>query len=101
VTMNKLEKKKETKVVRLNPRFPVKTAMQLREASALRGQSVAAFILETVSKEAERVIEEDKYWKLGIEAAENIQRMLTKPPALNSAAKQAAKELAKHVCIRS
>jgi uncharacterized protein (DUF1778 family) len=88
-------------VVRINPRFPESTAKRLKEASALRGQSVAAFILEVVSKEAERVIQEEKVWNLSVEAAETIQRMLIKPPAINAAARKAAKDLAAHVRIRS
>ena len=89
------------KVVRINPRFPESTAKRLKEASALRGQSVAAFILEVVSKEAERVIQEEKVWNLSVEAAETIQRMLIKPPAINAAARKAANDLAAHVRIRS
>lgn len=88
-------------VVRVNPRFPESTAKRLKEASAIRGQSVAAFVLEVVTREAERVLEEEKYWNLSVEAAENIQRMLAKPPAINAAARKAAKELATHVRIRS
>jgi uncharacterized protein (DUF1778 family) len=94
-------KKSSGKVVRINPRFPESTAKRLKEASALRGQSVAAFILEVVSKEAERVIQEEKVWNLSVEAAETIQRMLIKPPAINAAARKAAKDLAAHVRIRS
>jgi uncharacterized protein (DUF1778 family) len=92
---------KKGKVVRVNPRFPESAAKRLREASAIRGQSVAAFVLEAVSREAERVLEEEKHWNLGIEAAEKIQRLLAKPPAVNAAARKAAKDLAAHVRIRS
>lgn len=99
--MATMVKKGGGKVVRVNPRFPEKTAMRLKEASAIRGQSVAAFVLEVVSREAERVLEEEKYWSLGDEAAGNIQRMLARPPAMNAAAKKAAKDLAQHVRIRS
>lgn len=99
--MKTLEKKSGGKVVRVNPRFPESTAKRLKEASAIRGQSVAAFVLEAVTREAERVLEEEKYWNLSVEAAENIQRMLAKPPAVNAAAKKAAKDLAAHVRIRS
>jgi len=60
-----------------------------------------AFVLEVVSREAERVLEEERYWKMSIETAENIQHMLAKPPAINAAAKKAAKDLAAHVQIRS
>jgi uncharacterized protein (DUF1778 family) len=62
---------------------------------------VADFILEVVSREAERVLEEEKYWNMSVEAAENLQRMLAKPPARNAAARKAAKDLATHVRIRS
>lgn len=89
------------KTVRVNPRFPESTARRLKEASAIRGQSVAAFILETVSREAERVLAEERYWNLSVQAAESIQKMLAKPPAINAAAKSAAKDLAAHVRIRS
>ncbi len=99
--MKATAKKSSGKVVRINPRFPESTAKRLKEASALRGQSVAAFILEVVSKEAERVIQEEKVWNLSVEAAETIQRMLIKPPAINAAARKAAKDLAAHVRIRS
>lgn len=99
--MKTLDKKSKGTVVRVNPRFPESTARRLKEASAIRGQSVAAFILETVSREAERVLQEEKYWSLSIEAAENIQRMLAKPPAVNAAARKAANDLAAHVHIRS
>jgi uncharacterized protein (DUF1778 family) len=88
-------------VVRINPRFPEATALRLKEASAIRGQSVAAFILETVSREAERVLEEETRWKLSMEESARIQRLLAKPPAINAAAKKAAKDLAAHVRIRS
>jgi uncharacterized protein (DUF1778 family) len=100
-TMKSLANKAAGKTVRVNPRFPEATAKRLKEASAIRGQSVAAFILETVSREAERVLAEERYWNLSIEAAGNIQRMLAKPPAINAAAKKAAKDLAAHVRIRS
>ena len=99
--MKATDKKSSGKVVRINPRFPESTAKRLKEASALRGQSVAAFILEVVSKEAERVIQEEKVWNLSVEAAETIQRILIKPPAINAAARKAAKDLAAHVRIRS
>lgn len=85
----------------MNPRFPETTAKRLKEASAIRGQSVAAFILETVSREADRVLAEERYWNMSIQAAENVQRMLAKPPAMNAAARKAAKDLATHVRIRS
>ena len=87
-------------VVRINPRFPETTAQRLKEASAIRGQSVAAFILETVSREAARVIEDETHWRLSIEESAKIQRLLAKPPAINAAAKKAAKDLAAHVRIR-
>ena len=89
------------KVVRVNPRFPESTAKRLKEASAIRGQSVAAFVLEVVTREADRVIEEEKIWALSAEAAGEIQRLLAKPPAINAAARKAAKDLAAHVRIRS
>ena len=89
------------KVVRVNPRFPESTAKHLKEASAIRGQSVAAFVLEVVTREAERVIEEERVWNLSVEASGEIQRLLAKPPAINAAAKKAAKDLAAHVRIRS
>ncbi len=89
------------KVVRVNPRFPESTVKKLREASAIRGQSVASFIVDVVAREADRVLEEERYWHLGAEAAEAIQRLLVKPPAINAAAKKAAKDLATHVRIRS
>jgi uncharacterized protein (DUF1778 family) len=96
-----LGKKSGGKVVRVNPRFPENTAKRLKEASAIRGQSVAAFVLEAVTRETERVLEEEKYWNMSVEAAENIQRMLAKPPAVNAAARKAANDLATHVRIRS
>jgi hypothetical protein len=46
-------------------------------------------------------LEEERYWHLGTEAAETIQRLLAKPPAMNAAAKKAANDLATHVRIRS
>ena len=99
--MKTVGKKSGGKVVRVNPRFPESTAKRLKEASAIRGQSVAAFILEVVSREAERVIEEERYWNMSTEAAANIQRMLAKAPAINAAAKKASKDLSAHVRIRS
>lgn len=89
------------RVVRINPRFPEATAQRLKEASALRGQSVAAFVLEVVSREAERVLEEETRWKLSLAESEKIQRLLAKPPAINAAARKAAEDLATHVRIRS
>lgn len=99
--MKTLGAKKGGKVVRVNPRFPENTAKRLKEASAIRGQSVAAFVLEVVSREAERVLEEEKYWSISVEASEKIQRMLAKPPSVNQASKKAAKDLVTHVRIRS
>ena len=99
--MKTLESKTGGKTVRVNPRFPESTAKRLKEASAIRGQSVAAFILETVSREAERVLAEERYWSMSARAAETIQKMLAKPPGINAAAKKAAKDLAAHVRIRS
>jgi uncharacterized protein (DUF1778 family) len=91
----------ESSVVRINPRFPENTARKLREASALRGQSVSNFIIEIMTREANRVVEEESRWKLGTEEAEKIQKLLIKPPAINAAARKAAKDLAAHVRIRS
>ncbi len=98
--MNTLSRSTGGKVVRDNLRFPESTAKRLREASAIRGQSVDAFVLELVSREADRVLEEEKYWNLSVEAAEKIQQLLARPPAMNAAAKKAAKHLAAHVRIR-
>ncbi len=88
-------------VVRINPRFPAATAKRLKDASAVRGQSVAAFILETVSREAERILAEETHWRLSVEESSRIQRLLAKPPSINAASKKAAKDLAAHVRIRS
>lgn len=89
------------RIVRINPRFPEATAVRLKEASAIRGQSVAAFVLEVVSREAERVLEEETRWKLSLAESAKIQHLLAKPPAVNAAAKKAANDLATHVRIRS
>ena len=99
--MEPMDPKPAGKTVRVNPRFPAATVKRLKEASAVRGQSVAAFIVETVSREADRVLAEERYWTLSAQAAESIQKMLAKPPAPNAAAKKAAKDLAAHVRIRS
>ena len=72
-----------------------------KEASAIRGQSVAAFVLDAVARESDRVLEEEPRWRMSIEEAARIQRMLAQPPAINAAAKKAAKDLAVHVRIRS
>ena len=88
-------------VVRINPRFPAAVAQRLREASAIRGQSVAAVVLETVSREAERVLEEENRWEMSAEESARIQRLLANPPGINAAARKAAKNLAAHVRIRS
>ena len=89
------------RIVRINPRFPEATAERLKQASAIRGLSVAAFVLEVVSREAERVLEEETRWKLSLAESEKIQRLLANPPAVNAAAKKAAEDLATHVHIRS
>jgi len=99
--MKVLETKARGKTVRVNPRFTESTAQRLREASAIRGQSIAAFILDVVSREAERVLAEERYWNMSAQASETIQKMLAKPPAINAAARKAAKDLAAHVRIRS
>ena len=88
-------------VVRFNPRFPEPVARQLREASALRGLSIANFIVEAVAKETERVFDEETRWKLTLAESGKIQKLLAKPPAINAAAKKAAKDLAENVRIRS
>jgi uncharacterized protein (DUF1778 family) len=89
------------RAVRINPRFPEATAERLRAASAIRGQSVAAFIVDAASKEAERVIEEESRWRLGLEEANTIRRLLESPPRVNAAARKAAADLAANVRIRS
>ena len=89
------------RIVRINPRFPEAAAARLKEASAIRGQSVSAFVLEVVSREAERVLEEETRWKLSLAESAKIQQLLAKPPTANAAAKKAAKDLATHVRIRS
>ena len=99
--MKTLTRNTGVKTVRVNLRLPESSAKRLKEASAIRGQSVAAFVLEVVSREADRVLEEEKYWNLSVEAAEKIQLLLAKPPAMNAAAKKAATDLAAHVRIRS
>lgn len=88
-------------IVRINPRFPEATAERLKQASAIRGQSVAAFVLEVVSREAERVLEEETRWKMSLAESDKIQRLLANPPAVNAAARKAAKDLTTHVRIRS
>lgn len=88
-------------MVRINPRFPAAVAQRLREASAIRGQSVAAFVLETVSREAARVLEEESRWQMSAEESARIQQLLANPPGINAAARKAAKNLATHVRIRS
>ena len=51
--MKSIAKPNKGKVARINPRFPENTAKRVKQTSALRGQSVAAFILEVASlKEA-------------------------------------------------
>lgn len=89
------------KIVRVNPRFPEATAKRLKEASAIRGQSVAAFVMEAVTREAERVINDERVWNMSLEASATIQRLLAKPPKPNAAARKAARDLATHVRIRS
>ena len=89
------------RIVRINPRFPEATAARLREASAIRGQSVAAFVLEVVSREAERVLEEKTRWKMSLAESAKIQQLLASPPTANAGAKKAARDLATHVRIRS
>jgi uncharacterized protein (DUF1778 family) len=95
------EKKPAKRSIRINPRFPEATVERLREASAMKGQSVAAFILDAASREAERVLEEETRWKLSSEESAAIRQLLVKPPAINAAARKAAKDLATHVRIRS
>lgn len=53
------------------------------------------------SREPECVIEEETRWLMSEEESSNIQRLLANPPAMNAAAKKAAKDLAAHVRIRS
>ncbi len=89
------------KIVRVNPRFPEATAKRLKEASAIRGQSVAAFVMEAVTREAERVINEERVWNMSLEASATIQCLLARPPKPNAAARKAARDLATHVRIRS
>ena len=99
--MKALSRESAGKVVRVNLRFPESSVKRLKEASAIRGQSVAAFVLEVVSREADRVLEEEKYWNLSAEATEKIQQLLASPPTMNAAAEKAAIDLAAHVRIRS
>ena len=99
--MKTLTRNSGGKVVRINLRFPESTANRLKEAAATRGQSVAAFVLEVVSREADRVLKEEKYWNLSVEAAEKIQQLLARPPAMNAPAKKAARDLAANVRIQS
>ena len=98
--MKTLSRNTGGKAVRVTLRFPGSTAKRLKEASVIRGQSVAAFILEVVSQEADRVLEEAKYWNMSLEAAEKIQLLLARPPAMNAAARMAAWDLAADVRIR-
>jgi uncharacterized protein (DUF1778 family) len=65
---------------------------------AIRG---VAFILETVFREAETFLAEERYWNMSAQAAEIIQKMLAKPHDINAATEKAAKDLASHVRIRS
>ena len=99
--MKTLTRNADGKAVHVNLRFPESTANRLKEASSIRVQSVAAFVLDVVSREADRVLEEDKYWNRSVEAAEKIQQLLARPPAMNAPAKKAATDLAAHVRIRS
>ena len=58
-------------------------------------------IARDACRETERTIEEETRWQLSEEESTNIQRLLANPPAMNAAARKAAKDLAAHVRIRS
>ncbi len=44
--------------VRFNPSFPAPIAHKIHQAAALRSQSVSNFIIEIMTQEAERILEE-------------------------------------------
>jgi hypothetical protein len=54
-----------------------------------------------VEREANRVLEDGKFWNMSAEAAVNIQHLMIEPPLINAAAKKADRDLLTHVRIRS
>lgn len=93
--------KRSEHTVRISPRFPDALAERVKEASAMRGQSIAAFVMEAARVEAERVIAEESHWRMTSEEAAKISQLMANPPKINAAARSAAKDLAAHVRIRS
>lgn len=96
-----VRRKRSDEAVRISPRFPQALAERVKEASALRGQSVVAFVMEAARLEAERVIADETHWRMTGEEAARISQLMANPPKINAAARSAAKELASHVRIRS
>ncbi len=86
--------------MRISPRFPAATAELLVRASALRGLTVAGFVLEAARAAAERVITEETRWRLDEVETRTLLDLLAKPPKPNQAARKAA-ALAADVTVRS
>jgi uncharacterized protein (DUF1778 family) len=86
--------------VRISPHFPASTAALLNKASALRGLTVTAFVLEAARATAERVIAEETRWRLDEAETGEMLKLLAKPPKPNAAARK-ADALAADVTIRS
>ena len=53
--------------------FPEKIYQRIAEASAISGLSIEEFISDVVEREANRVLEDGKFWNMSAEAAVNIQ----------------------------
>jgi uncharacterized protein (DUF1778 family) len=81
--------------------FPEKIYQRIAEASAISGLSIEEFISDVVEREANRVLEDGKFWNMSAEAAVNIQHLMIEPPLINAAAKKADRDLLTHVRIRS
>jgi uncharacterized protein (DUF1778 family) len=73
----------------------------LEKASALRGMTVAGFVLEAARSTAERVIAEETRWQLDENETQKMLKLMARPPKRNALARKAAALAESDVTIRS
>ncbi|MCC7420865.1 MAG: DUF1778 domain-containing protein [Planctomycetaceae bacterium] len=77
---------------RISVSIPKGVMARLEEAAALRGVSVAVFLAEAASREADAVIEKERVIQLSREDAELIASLNENPPPPNANLRKAARK---------
>ena len=65
--------------------IPVNLHSRIAEAAAWRGMTVSRFVAEAAAREAEKVIEKERFIQLSREDSQLVMSLLENPPRANAA----------------